>query len=139
MTMSESAGHITLVQSIKRWLLESYQNSGNLCLYLDSPFGKIGNKPPVIDGFIPDVYAILLGEELIIIGEAKTAHDLETRHTKAQLEVFLRHCSNKGNAILVIAVPWNLVNSARSLIRFLKKKSNTESVNVKFLELLPNC
>lgn len=135
--MGESAGHTILVDSIKKYVLEWYRNSSDLCIYFDSPSGHFNDKPPEIEGFIPDVYATLLKEDIVIIGEAKTVRDLESRHSKRQLEAFLKHCFNKRKAILIIAVPWDLVNSAKSLIRFLKKKSNTESVTVKFLELLP--
>ncbi len=128
--------HSNLVESIKGWILEYVPDNRMFCIYCDLPSNNASNKPLRIEGFIPDIYAIERDYELIIVGEAKTPGDLETRHSMAQFEAFLRHCSGKINSMLVIAVPWHMVNCGRSLIRSLKKRTHTEDVRVLFLEKL---
>lgn len=134
--MQESSAHAKLVDSIKRWISEQTLDQNMLCMYCDCSSSIGSDKPPRIEGFVPDIYVKALDRELVIVGEAKTAHDMETRHSTAQFEAFLRHCASATNSLLVIAVPWDMVNCARSLIRYLKKKTNTETVRVFFLEKL---
>jgi hypothetical protein len=134
--MGESLEHTKLVDSIKKWLLEYKQSSSNLCVFCDSPSRSSQDKPPAIEGFIPDIYAIIPNGELVIVGEAKTWSDIESRHSIAQFGAFLRYCSTRKNTMLVIAVPWDMVNCVKSLVRFLQKSTNTQAACVKILEKL---
>jgi hypothetical protein len=54
------------------------------------------DEPPVINGFIPDVYSI--SERGVYIGEAKTPEDLPNEHTEHQLRAF----ANVGTVILCV-------------------------------------
>lgn len=134
--MQGFSGHSNLVEAIKSWILGNVPDNRMLCVYSDLPSNNASNKPPRIEGFIPDIYASERNREIVIVGEAKTAGDLETRHSTAQFEAFLRHCSGQVNSLLVIAVPWHMVNCGKSLIRSLKKRTHTEDVRVLFLEKL---
>ena len=47
-----------------------------------------GERPPKLAGFMPDVYATDVPTTKTLVGEAKTAADLETKHSRAQISAF---------------------------------------------------
>jgi hypothetical protein len=57
--------------------------------------------PPVIVEHQPDLVGIRTNSPRLCIGEAKTAPDLRTRHTREQLLDFV----NQDDAMLVVAFP----------------------------------
>ena len=68
----------------------------------------------------PDIYAKLLDSHRIIIGEAKTSDSLLGRHAEEQIKDFIYYCASNDDCIFVLAVPWNWVRRARSLLKILK-------------------
>jgi hypothetical protein len=64
------------------------------------------DKPPIIGGYRPDVFAIDAPLTTTIIGEAKTAGDLETDHTHKQIADFTRFLCLQTNPVFVLGVPW---------------------------------
>lgn len=106
-------------------------------ILVDDDLTGIRGAPPPIDGFRPDVYVAPTQRNVLILGEAETARDLERQHTVAQLLAFLRYGANYQGAILVVAVPWHVVRSAKSLLRFLRSHCpTTRSIEVVVLEQL---
>jgi hypothetical protein len=106
-------------------------------ILVDLPESVGANRPPLIGGFVPDLYCEVRDDQHIYLGEAKTSRDLEASHSRAQLVAFLRFLSSRGTGVLVIAVPWRSVPAARSLVRALQRLSATTSVATYFLEQLP--
>lgn len=132
--MPESANHIKMVESIKLWIENNFEDIENFTVWTDSPNST---QPVRIEGFVPDVYAkSFLNPNQIIIGEAKTARDIDTKHTELQLSVFLKHCSLIKDAFFILAVPWDLVRYAGSLIKDLQIKCQAEDVKITILEYL---
>jgi hypothetical protein len=85
-----------------------------------------------IEGYRPDIYYFF--EDLLIIGEAKTADDVERQHSRAQYEAYMKECANfHGKAVLIIAVPWMEHAAANNIVRNLKKKI-PGSYTIKILE-----
>ena len=134
--MAVSRRHEELVDAIVDWLQTQHPNSGALSISAESIFCEHLPNPPLINGFIPDVYAVGMVEARTIIGEAKTSRDLETQHSRAQFEAFLTHLTDCRNAQLVIATPWTSVNTAKAIIRSIRKRQHINSVDVIYLEPL---
>jgi len=105
-------------------------------VYADLPENPVDNKPPPIDGFYPDLYCTTVGGRPLCIGEAKTLGDLESKRSRDQLAAYLRYLTMFAPGLLVVAVPWHAVPTARSLVRAIQRHSNTGAVSTYFLEKL---
>jgi len=134
--MSESVSHYKMVLSIKQWIINCFKDKEKLYVWCDTPEDRKSEVPCRIEGFIPDVYAKLINSSREIIGEAKTANDLDSKHTEKQLAAFLKLCSRNDGMILVLAVPWDLVRYTRSLVEYWKKKYHAENTRTIILEKL---
>ncbi len=134
--MSESATHIKLVQELSSWITVKLLNGDSGLMLIDHPTSNKKARPPIIEGFIPDVYIPNAPGNLFIIGEAKTAKDLENNHSIAQITVFLRRCSQTSDSILVLAVPWYMARLGRNMLRYLKDRIGADNVRTKVLERL---
>lgn len=126
--MPESRGHMNLVIALKKWVADQYFQGQSRSLLVDEPDSARGAKPVDIGGHVPDLFVPGLSDGLLVIGEAKTANDLENTHTKSQIEAFLRYCSSRTEAVFVMAVPWHMTRYARNLIANTKVKCGCEAV-----------
>jgi hypothetical protein len=105
-----------------------------MIVYVDSEDSFLGNIPPKIDIFIPDIFAKEIHNKYVIIGEAKSSQrDLESEHSENQLVAYLRYCKNKPNSMVVLAVPFNIVNCARSLVQAIKRQNQLTLVKTEVL------
>lgn len=133
--MPESATHIRMVAALKEWIETNYAEDGKLSILADDPASGAANRPPAIAGHVPDLFARgLAGPGRTIVGEAKTAWDLDTRRTEEQLTVFLEYCAGCEGSSLVLIVPWELVRYAYALLGDLKRKCGAEDVPTFVLE-----
>lgn len=135
--MPESLLHTELVRSLALWASTGLASHSHVVVYVDLPENPAENKPPSIEGFFPDLYCTSVGGQPLCIGEAKTLGDLESKHSRQQLTAYLRFLLNFAPGLLVVAVPWRAVPSARSLVRAIQRQSNTRAVNTHFIEKLP--
>ena len=108
--MSDSAQHLELVQSILVFVRENF-SAAKFAILSDLPGSS--SKPPRIHGFVPDVFAEDAPRTAVVIGEAKTISDLETPHSRLQIQAFLRFLAAQENATFVLAVPWPAAVTAR--------------------------
>jgi len=134
--VSESESHTKLVKALVTWICINHLNGDPGYILADLPENPPSKKPPVINNFIPDVFVPDSSGTAFIIGEAKTARDVENRHTKSQLEAFLHRCSLANNSILIMAVPWDLVRCAKSFLQKLKIQNKVYNVEIIVLEKL---
>ena len=135
--MGESASHIRLVEQMSAWILRNHLNDDHGYMLIDHPSSSPTARPPKIAGFVPDIYVPRARSHGIIIAEAKTARDLETRHTLNQIEAFLGRCTQAEEAILILAVPWDMVRLGEAIIRQIRKGLKDENrVTTKVLEKL---
>jgi hypothetical protein len=134
--MGESVSHMVLVVALREWAITEFQNKEDATTILCDTPDAGRQRPPKIINFFPDLYAVARNSNFAV-GEAKTARDLETKHTQEQMEEFLVFCSNRPGSIFVIAVPWHMINCAKSMIRALKRKHSISDVMVIFLPDLP--
>ena len=135
--MAESSIHQALVERLLQWMQRSISNSDSTVVLVDSPTAAAGNRPPAIAGYNPDVFCRAIGGEHILIGEAKTAGDIENKHSRDQFRAFLVYLKQCQSGTLVVAVPWHAVGQVISLIRFLQRETDTMGVKAIFLDKLP--
>jgi len=121
--MGESETHMRLVASLVDWVAHTYCADEADSILVDSPSTRAGSRPPIIAGFVPDVYVAAPPGPLLVVGEAKTACDIDRRHTREQLAAFLNWCTWKEGSILILAVPWRYVRCAEGVLRDLKKRN----------------
>ncbi len=133
MALSES--HVRLVHQLERYVRETYKDQ--ILIYTDNPDPNIRAKVPIIGGIIPDLYARCFSPDLIILGEAKTINDIDSRHSVSQYEQYLRYCRATPHSVLIFAVPWTVVVGLKNKIRILKRQLCIDSVNPHFIEPLP--
>ena len=127
--MPESETHKNLVYQLTQWITKTFYQEANFFIWSDSPGTDHSKLPIRIAGFIPDVYAKSLNKKPYhIIGEAKSYDDLDTIHSEKQLLAFLRYCYNNEASLFLLAVPWDQVRYARSLLGYWKKLNQLEKV-----------
>lgn len=134
--MGVSTSHIRLVGHLVVWVSESLLDGDSGLILADLPDRSAQQKPPSISSFVPDVYVSRPSNNQLIIGEAKTARDVASKHTGQQLRAFLRKCAGSEASIFVFAVPWDMVRLARSIVRALQTEVGAQNVEVVVLEKL---
>lgn len=126
--MGESSTHMALVQDLVRWISENCLGGDSGGLLYDGPECAPSRKPRTVGGFTPDVLVERPGGDGVVIGEAKTAGDIENGHTKAQLTAYMKCCAAQADGILVVAVPWHLSRRVESMIRCIKRREGLSRV-----------
>lgn len=111
----ESALHVSLVELVASEIRRQHGHLYSLVVLIDLPkFGR--NRPAHIGGYVPDVFALDVPETCRLIGEAKTAVDLETQRSEKQIQAFLRHLSVFPNSGFYLSVPWFCRTRAQVLV-----------------------
>jgi hypothetical protein len=111
----ETEQHVRLVETLAAEIRARHGGLYSLTLFVDLPSFR-RDRPRVIGGFVPDVFAVDAPETCRIIGEAKTPIDLETDRSRAQIEAFLGHLSRFPNSNFYLAVPLLYRNRAETLL-----------------------
>ena len=109
--MPESSIHTNLVRLLAEWLIDLLPSEVSSHMLIDIPENTLQKKPPKIYEFVPDIFVPNTRGYSHIIGEAKTATDIDNNHTVEQITAFLRKCSESDNSLLVLAVPWHKVGN----------------------------
>lgn len=135
--MGESTAHIRLVRILVDWISNSFFDGDHGLVLIDEPNANQHSKPPIVYDFIPDVLVPYHQTNPFIIGEAKTAKDIETKHTTEQIAAFLRKCNEYDNSIFVFAVPWYMERLAKSIVMDIKAAIGASNVRAEVLEQLP--
>lgn len=132
--MGVSDTHINLVRAMVDWVKQNCHPNESAVMLLDIPETSDGNHPPSIGNYIPDLY---IKSGRLILGEAKTARDIETKHSREQYAEYLRHLSQYQESLFIMAVPWDCVPLTKSLIRSIQNKAAAMHVQTVFIEKLP--
>lgn len=135
--MAESSVHTNLVRLLANWINDLLPPEDSSHMLIDIPENPPEKKPPKLYEFVPDIFAFNTSHYSFVIGEAKTATDIDNNHTMEQLTAFLRKCSESENSLLVMAVPWHVVRLARSIITHCKKEAGLEVIETRVIERLP--
>jgi hypothetical protein len=131
----ESATHLSLVQDIVDYIENRFSVLAGLIVLTDLPTSERADKPPRVGGYAPDVYAAEVPRTTVLIGEAKTADDLTTSHSRDQIAAFLKFLSYQQRGILVLAVPWQCVPAARIVLASARRSLNCDSSRVETVVL----
>lgn len=131
--MGESEQHMSLVRILDAWVRAQSSSTDWVCVFADLPETPPREKPPLVDGFRPDIWAEDIPRTFTLLGEAKTASDLETEHSTNQLRAFLQFLSLQSAPHLVIATPLRARASARSLVAQLAREWSAENVRRSFI------
>ena len=119
--------HEKLVNEIVLWIERDFRKLNPKIL--SDGFGPLGaQRPPMIAGYIPDVYCTFTGCELTIVGDAKTSNDIKSPHSRMQYQAFLEYLKHRNRGILVLSTLWSVKNQSSSLLRKIRKQSNSETV-----------
>ena len=132
--MAESDRHIALVKSLVDWAAKAYFHGDHGGLLVEASWCNKHGKPPVVGDYVPDVYGEADDPKRIVLGEAKTAADVENRHTREQLTAFLRFCAMSDGSVLVLAVPWHMSRFIRQMVKRLAIQNSAEHVKCVVLD-----
>lgn len=125
--MGESFNHVRLVQQI----IAHVKNIDSQAVILaDTSIFNSKDRPPIIEGHIPDVYARVDKLQQTIIGEAKTRKDLENAHAMSQFKAYLSYCAANPRTRLVLAVPWDMRGFVHNLFNRLRLEIETPKETV---------
>ena len=134
--MPESRAHINLVRQLLDYVVQMKMDGDRGLAFVDSPDSPRQMRPPLINGFTPDLYARHPRTGVMLIGEAKTANDLGSPHTERQIKGFLAKCAGETSSLFILAVPWDVVPYARWFLRILQRDMGLPEVQTLVLEEL---
>ena len=87
--MPESAAHAALVQAVILYAEREFGSLADIAVREDAVRPMRGERPPRIEGYVPDVFVTDVPTTTTLIGEAKTQQDIETDHSRRQIFAFL--------------------------------------------------
>lgn len=131
--MNESPIHVELVGKILAWISHNHGAADALCIFRDGSNVTACEKPPLIGSFFPDILAEDTPPTLTIIGEAKTAADLEKSHSSKQFRAFIDYLSFRANPQLVIATPWYVRKTAAAIVSRISSELAVTHVTTTFI------
>jgi hypothetical protein len=114
-----------------RWLVRSLMShwerglTGTSFILAD---GDSGLPCPSIGGFRPDLYHAHPVDQLIKVGEAKTALDVERQHSLDQLCAFYAYLSKCTRGELHLSVEWSAVDAMFFAARGCRRKAQALAV-----------
>jgi hypothetical protein len=124
----ESLNHIALLDRLTQYVRHSIDANNHFLILHDLPSAIGCEKPPMIEGFRPDLYASSGVLQTVIIGEAKTAKDVETAHSREQYRAYARHLAVCARPTFILAVPWHLRVRAKTLMRLAIEEAGAPTI-----------
>jgi hypothetical protein len=132
--MSESTTHARLVRAILEFIDREFSSLSDIAVRDDASFSIRGENPPLIGGFVPDVYAATVPTTMTIIGEAKTRRDLETERSIEQISAFLNYLSATKGGVFILSVPLVAAATARRILELSGRSLASPSTRVIVLD-----
>lgn len=102
--MSEGEHHSRLVAALLEAMRSEFSESIST-IYCDSPLDGRFLRPRLIGAIRPDIHLQCTCPPLTIVGEAKSARDVDNLHTRSQLKEMLEHLTTVQEGLLWLAVP----------------------------------
>lgn len=123
----ESQAHIDLVKRAMEYAKRILPETEHILIQSDSAGNN--SEVRVLGNFVPDVY--YCNSECLIIGEAKTIDDFDRKHSRDQYDAYIDECMLfDGSSHLIIAVPWQLMITAKNYFKRIKQK---KSINIQII------
>ena len=119
--MPESATHASLVQALIVYAEREFGSFAQVAVQNDAVRPLRGERPPKIEGHVPDVFVTDVPTTMTLIGEAKTQRDIDTEHSRQQIFAFLSYLSKTPQGIFVLSVPFGAGAMARRVLAQLNK------------------
>lgn len=130
--MSESDHHRNLVRALAGEISVDSIWTNIPLVYCDCD----ADLPPVIGCNRPDVFAKDIASSLSIIGEAKTADDIDNRHTVEQLVSYFDYLRHQPYGELWMGVPWLSAGTAIRVIAHARKKSDAAQIPIRVVAFM---
>ncbi|MCY4611964.1 MAG: hypothetical protein OXC38_09745 [Gammaproteobacteria bacterium] len=130
--MSQSELHRNLVLQVAEKLKSLDPQIRVLTDVQDAPGDEV---PPLINGFRPDIYVRRESNGSVIIAEAKT-DDLDYQHTHEQIVSFINYLEKRENGVLVLAATGQNADHAKTVLRFICKKTRVFKTNIMVFDTL---
>lgn len=122
--MAESKEHMEYVNLVEQYVLNKIPIEQRGFVFVDTPSSAY--KPPIIGNSRPDLYFCY--NNILIIGEAKTVKDFESKHSKEQYATYLKECQKfQGNALLILCCSWSISSSFKTLINYIKRQNGYDT------------
>jgi hypothetical protein len=126
--MPESYEHIAIVKRVLAYIHSEYAGVSTLRARTDLPGGTSPTRPPIIGGYIPDVFCTDTPATLNVIGEAKTSKDLQTHRSLEQIAAFYDHLAHAHGGHLAVGVPWADEAFVVNFLKRLRSKAPDKTV-----------
>lgn len=123
--MSESYLHKRLVAAVVQEI--SIRVSSGGLLFVDGAHDLSNGRPPTLGFVRPDVFA--RGSKEVIIGEAKTAGDIDNGHTYEQLQIYFNYLAHEQRGELWLSVPYDAAGLGHRVCRQVRRTAGCESVS----------
>lgn len=124
--MGESMEHMLLVSNLIAYIRAEFKHVFALVLLADTATAVRGDKPPVINGFVPDIFAFDVPTTITIVGEAKTTRDIETDRSRAQIRAFIDFLRWRPQSFFILAVPIGVLGAARTVVNSIRRDAPSE-------------
>src|SRR5262245_28373537 len=136
--MGETANHSSLVLRLLEEMQARFAPLDDLSILVDHPSSPLAHRPRPIGRKVPDVHMRSVGSaRLLAVGEAKTAQDVDTEHTRIQLIEYFQYLKHHSSSFLVLAVPWHKRQLIASIAAKVKDDCGATNVTVIVLENCP--
>ncbi len=127
--MSESDAHAALIWATLGVIRRRFDGTP-LAIRADVPQTGDFAATFAIGGFRPDVYVKQTGHGIVVIGEAKTARDIDNLHTRTQFKEFLEHLCTVPDGTLWVSVPLQRAGEALRVLRGVRREAKAEKVKL---------
>lgn len=134
--MSESDHHRSLVQALEKEISIDPIWQNHPIIFSDIRNGVALDVPPAIGSYRPDLFARDISTQLVIIGEAKTANDIDNQHTFDQLASFFDFLLSQRQGELWMGVQWLNAGTAIRVCTHIRKKMSAEHIPVRVLSFM---
>jgi len=125
--MPEGHVHRQLVQHLVTAITTRYPI--DRVVYNDGDRFSFGSAaPPLIGDTRPDIYLLQETSKHVVIGEAKSATDIDNEHTERQLANYFGHLSTSQSGELWIAVPYVCAGAAHRLCAATRRKVHLDHI-----------
>lgn len=131
--MGESLIHKQFIKKIYNYTLYVIPKEHSRLIFMDGDENLLFKEvPPIINGYRPDLYYEF--NSMLIIGEAKTKDDYDTKHSLNQYKEYIRYCINfQGDSYLILCCPWTCTSDLKVIINRIKNDYK-KKINIIFLD-----
>ncbi|MEG0408403.1 MAG: hypothetical protein RR623_05965 [Bacilli bacterium] len=131
--MGESTTHKNYIDIIYKQTIKIIPKNHTKLVLMDGNDNLLVKEvPPLINRYRPDLFYEF--GNILIIGEAKTKKDYNSKHSLSQYKEYLEYCNRyPGTAYLLFCCPWDCTLDLKRIVYKLLKKTEL-NVHLIFLD-----